>query len=711
VSAPTSTSTNGAGPNMLAHALRYAGAGIKVFPVNGKTPLTKRGFHEATTDSEQVELWWAKWPEAGIATPDFDAVDVDTYKPECEETWQRIKPLIPDGTPQTRTGGGGLQFLFAPGTLSDGKIGPGVDSRYAGRNYIVLPWSLHESGKRYEAVVDVLKRKPKPAPDFPREGGNNTEFKHLLNQMDAGAKITDGRNKAAWWRAVEILRTLPPGTDLTPVRALVQSWVDANCAGDLNEVDVPKQVRGAAKTVAAERATQHSSAASSAPRDYGELGLRPGDEFNVRKVEWLDKPFLQRACFVVFAGRKGSCKGTHLCGLAARVTNGQLYDEPKQVLVVTSEDSVELDFLPRLIAAGGRPELTQIVHGPFRMPRDLPWLEQQAKQLGNVGLIIIDPIGNHLGGADTDKEGQVRDAIAPLNDMSDELDCLIVGVRHLNKDASRGALSSVLGSTAWVDVPRSVIVMAIDDEDDKVFHAQVVAGNRGPRSAGRRYRLELVDVPPAVEITLLVPEGESMKDVEDLLGARSGSTSKSKSAAAREMILDLLEEGQVLESDALDAKVVQETGLASQTVRNQRAKLKNDGLVKAVPLERNEDGTVHNGESNENAPRSSDPETGSAGTSNRLSDPDVEDLALSAKKPTRDLESVNTVPSYPVTLFADRVTGSVSSERTGVESNGAGCDHRRQWQARDGSSHCFDCDPPAFPGEVVSGGNHDGSTA
>ena len=321
------------------------------------------------------------------------------------------------------------------------------------------------------------------------------------------------------------------------------------------------------------------------------LSLRGLDTYEIRRVEWLDKPFLQRSAFHLLAGRKGSCKGTYLCGLAARVTVGDLYEAPKRVLVVTSEDSVELDFKPRLMAAGGDPSLVEIVAGPFRMPADIPWLKTQAERLGDVGLVVIDPIGNHLGGVDTDREGLVREAIAPLNAVADELDCIVFGVRHLGKDASRGALASVLGSTAWVDGPRAVVLMARDDEDEMLFHAQVVAGNRGPRSNGRAFRLELVDVPPAREITLAVPAGDSAKDVETLLGATRGDTTTSRSAQADELILDILEAEGEQESDALDARVAAETGIAAKTVRNRRSDLARAGLIKPQPV-KDEHGNV-----------------------------------------------------------------------------------------------------------------------
>jgi hypothetical protein len=319
-------------------------------------------------------------------------------------------------------------------------------------------------------------------------------------------------------------------------------------------------------------------------------GTRALDTYAVRAVEWVDKPFLQRAAFHLLAGRKGTCKGTYVTGLAARISTGRMNAPPRRVLVVTSEDSIELDFLPRFLAAAGDPSMVTVIHDAFRLPDQCEWLEETARTIGDVGLIVIDPIGNHLGGVDTDKEGIVRTAIGPLNAIADRLDCMILGVRHLGKDTSKGALASVLGSTAWVDVPRCVILMARDDENDMVFHYQVVAGNRGPKSNGRTFRLELVDVPPAVEITLAVEEGASTKDVEDLLGPRAKQT-ESKSAQARELLLDILDAEGDQESDSLDARVANETGLSARTVKNVRIELREQGLVVAHP-DKDEHGTV-----------------------------------------------------------------------------------------------------------------------
>lgn len=59
------------------------------------------------------------------------------------------------------------------------------------------------------------------------------------------------------------------------------------------------------------------------------------------------------------------------------------------------------------------------------------------------------------------------------------------------------------------------------------------------------FRVEIIDVPPATEITLAVPEGESLKSVEELLGTRTES-STSSSTVASGWILDILERSRTL---------------------------------------------------------------------------------------------------------------------------------------------------------------------
>lgn len=51
---------------LLRAALRYAKRGWAVFPLNGKKPYERGGFHLASTDRKQIKQWWKRWPNANI---------------------------------------------------------------------------------------------------------------------------------------------------------------------------------------------------------------------------------------------------------------------------------------------------------------------------------------------------------------------------------------------------------------------------------------------------------------------------------------------------------------------------------------------------------------------------------------------------------------------------------------------------------------------
>lgn len=305
------------------------------------------------------------------------------------------------------------------------------------------------------------------------------------------------------------------------------------------------------------------------------------DEIEMKSIVWHHKPLIQGCAFTLLAGAKGAGKGTWIARAVAAMTCGT-YGTPRNVLIVSSEDSAAIDTVPRLTAAGADLTRVQIVQQHIVLPQDLFRLEDLAAEVGDIGMIVLDPIGNHLGGADTDKEGAVRFAIGGLNQLADDLSCVLLGVRHLGKSRQAGAVFSVLGSTAWVDLPRAVLAFAKDDEDEMVFHVQCVAGNRSGRTAAQSYRIELRDIGLDEPVTYAVELGESQKDVDDLLQATQRRTSKS--ATARELVLDILESEGEQESDGLDARVAKETGISAATVRNMRTALKNDGLVKNVPM-------------------------------------------------------------------------------------------------------------------------------
>jgi hypothetical protein len=332
---------------------------------------------------------------------------------------------------------------------------------------------------------------------------------------------------------------------------------------------------------AEEEAIEFSVRGDLPPRP-NELGVVRGDKIEMRSIDWLDKPFLQRSAFHLVAGPAGVGKGTWLAKVTAGMTRG-VYGEPRSTLLIASEDSHAIDLVPRLTAAEADMKRVHLVTAHVRFPDDQERLLEEARAIGDVGLVVIDPVGNHLGGGDTDKEPVVRHALAGLNLLADRLDAAVIGVRHYSKNREHGAMSAVLGSTAWVDLPRAVLAFARDDADEMVFHIQVVKGNRSGRGHAEAFRIEMVDVGLKEPVTKCVALGESQKDVDELLAKRKPRSSKSQKA--RDLILDVLEREGDQPSDALDARIAAETGLSARSVQNLRKELGKDGagLIRSFP--------------------------------------------------------------------------------------------------------------------------------
>jgi hypothetical protein len=157
-------------PNMLDWALAYARAGTPVFPcaVAGMTPITASGFHDATTDPDQIRAWWARTPDVNIAAPTgattFDVLDVDV-RPDGTG-WDalvtvRDAGLLDGWFRAVQTPSGGLHLHYPGTTQRNGSIrGQHLDFRATG-GYVLLPPSLGQT-KTYSRRYRVMKTTDAP---------------------------------------------------------------------------------------------------------------------------------------------------------------------------------------------------------------------------------------------------------------------------------------------------------------------------------------------------------------------------------------------------------------------------------------------------------------------------------------------------------------------------------------------------------------------
>jgi hypothetical protein len=212
-------------------ALAYAAAGWPVFPTAlDKRPLTPHGLHDGTAETDQIRSWWRRWPQAGIGWPiphGHVVLDVDPRHggveslASLEEQHGRLPPTL-----QAETGGGGQHLVFRlPETVEARQLAgfrPGLDTRAAGRGYIVLAPSMHPSGRRYtwtstlepavapEWLVEVIRVRPvqaastyTPAPCSPFASGRRMRYAAavLAGEARAVAETGEGARNARLFRA------------------------------------------------------------------------------------------------------------------------------------------------------------------------------------------------------------------------------------------------------------------------------------------------------------------------------------------------------------------------------------------------------------------------------------------------------------------------------------------------------------------------------
>ena len=239
-----------------------------------------------------------------------------------------------------------------------------------------------------------------------------------------------------------------------------------------------------------------------------EVQLTQASQLKIVAVRWLWPGWLARGKFHVLAGTPGTGKTTIAMAVAATcTTNGHFPDglacRGGNVLIWTGEDDPADTLAPRLLASGADLSRVYFIQGTtengelrsFDPARDLHTLERQAQAIGNIALLIVDPVVSAVAG-DGHKAGDVRRGLQPLVDLAAALDCAALGITHFSKGtAGRDPLERVTGSQAFGALARVVIVAAKhgtdsgDDTPARRFVARAKS-NIGPDGGGFEYHLE-----------------------------------------------------------------------------------------------------------------------------------------------------------------------------------------------------------------------------
>ena len=317
------------------------------------------------------------------------------------------------------------------------------------------------------------------------------------------------------------------------------------------------------------------------------------DQIEMEPIDWLIRNWLPLGKLVLLAGQAGTGKTQLAISFAAKLSAGlTLVDgsqhPPSNVLIWTGEDDASTVIVPRFKAAMADMSRVHMIQGvieadgkrrPFDFAIDLPELNKRAAEIGEVVLIIIDPIVSVVAG-DSNKSSDVRAGLQPIVDLAQELNCAIIGITHYRKGSGSPNVSDdVLGSQAYIAVPRVAWGTKRRDSDQACVLA-IIKNNLAPVIGGYEYSIEPCVVyneqGQAIETSRIV-WGEYRAQSAAQLFKEYGFDAEEEPDNLSEpirILIDLLKDGSAHKVGKIKQLVEQQSAVSWRSVQRAASKLK-----------------------------------------------------------------------------------------------------------------------------------------
>ncbi len=369
------------------------------------------------------------------------------------------------------------------------------------------------------------------------------------------------------------------------------TWPDAPPKGDAADFiaaggkreDVQRLLNAATSTrPEAEKAS--AGAAASLGRRPSAI-VRPFADIAAVPVEWLWDLRIPVGMPSLLIGDGGQGKGTSLCDIAARLSRGDGMPDgtgggaPRSTLWVTAEDDPARVLRPRLDAANADVARVKLLtmrgsEGEERelvlSPEDINALERAIVE-HKAALVILDPIAANVPAkVDSHRDEDLRRVLSPLAKTAGRTGAAIVGVKHVGKDTTRGAMQRILGSAAWGNAARSVLAVGVhpNDESEERRVLAHVKSNLGQLAASLAFRLVGIAGTSVARVEWL---GTCEVSARDLLGAPLAPEERSALAVATDLLRELLPPGVEVPSKTVEAEAKKRSISHSTLVRARKA--------------------------------------------------------------------------------------------------------------------------------------------
>lgn len=324
---------------------------------------------------------------------------------------------------------------------------------------------------------------------------------------------------------------------------------------------------------------------ASLQQEQGAILLK-ASELNPKPIDWIWGGWLAGGKLHLLGGVAGTGKTTISLALASTISNGERFPDgskaPKgNVVMWSGEDDISDTLTPRLMAMGADLDKVHFVQGikagneerPFDPSSDMPQLKQAIARIGNVKLLIIDPIVSVSNG-DSHKNAEVRKDLAPLVQMAESLGFAIIGITHFSKGTSgREPVERITGSLAFGAVARVVLVASKsqNEEGDDVRIFLRAKSNIGSDEGGFEYSLEPATTDNGIGTSKVVWGSTLEGSARDLLGEAEEESDDGGVKGCMCLISDFLKHGS-LSATQMD-KECKGAGYSISTIKRAKKKL------------------------------------------------------------------------------------------------------------------------------------------
>jgi putative DNA primase/helicase len=256
------------------------------------------------------------------------------------------------------------------------------------------------------------------------------------------------------------------------------------------------------------RSNAPSEKGRSTTKSEKRLVVRDADRVEPEPVEWLWPGRIAIGKTTLVGGDPGLGKSQLSIFIAATVTVAGEWPcregrpaAKRSVIMLSAEDGVADTIVPRLMAAGAdraKVKIVTAVHEAdgtgrriFNLTHDLDVLEKLIIEVGDVGLVIIDPVDAYIGGnVDSHKNAAVRAVLEPISELADRLDVAILALTHFSKQLGGKAIYRFIGSIAHIGSARIAFAVVADQEDKTRLLLLHAKNNLAPPQKGLAFRIQ-----------------------------------------------------------------------------------------------------------------------------------------------------------------------------------------------------------------------------